>query len=136
MSADEPQTTGVETRAEPNLAIGANITLGVNIKSPKMDYFLLTEDRLESLQGGAESLDLTFAGLAFGAFLTAIGIAIPMYVSGARGNIFLILCVLSPILLAASVYLGLKGWGIRNRFQTRLENLRKESKTVVTLDPK
>lgn len=97
-----------------------------------MDYFLLTEDRLETLEGGAESLELTFAGLTFGCFLTALGVAVPMYASNQTGNIFVILCGLSPLLLIVAVYLGFKGWVIRNRFKTKLNKLRKDSKAVVT----
>jgi hypothetical protein len=98
-----------------------------------MIQYMLSEDKLDSLEGGAEALDLTFFGAFFAVALTLTGIGIPLYVANQRGYVFLACIALTPLSFGLSIYFFIKGWGKRRDVRKKIAKIKAESKTVLEI---
>jgi hypothetical protein len=127
----EQEIKGLASESESGLAVKGQLKLAIDIKTDVMTMYLLTNDRLESLKGGGESLDFTFFGAFLAIFLTLVGIAIPLYVTNATGRVFFACCILAPVFLLGSLYFGIRGFKIRTDFKNKIDDLKRNSKTVV-----
>ncbi len=94
---------------------------------------MLNSDTLETFEGGAESRDFTFFGAFLAIGLTLAGVAIPMYVAGQTGRIFIVCVALAPFLVLASLYFLWKGLDIRSKVKTKIQHIKDESKTVLEM---
>lgn len=98
-----------------------------------MIQYMLTEDKLDSLEGGAEALEFTFFGAFFAVALTLVSLAIPLYVSNQLGRVFFACVILAPMFLFVSVYFCVKGLGIRRGVKKKIKKIKDESKTVLEM---
>ena len=113
--------------------MSAQLRAPFDVRSPSMIQYMISEDRLDTFEGGAESLDFTFFGAFFAAALTLGGLAVAMYVSNQIGRIFEVCVALTPITLVVSVYFFVNGLRIRRRLKNAISRIKTESKTVLEM---
>lgn len=114
-------------------SMSAQLNARFDVRSPAMIWYMISDDKLDSLEGGAEALELTFFGAALAFLLTVVGIAVPLYLTGMLGRIFWTCMAMIPFFLGSSLYLGLKGLRIRRQAKSKIKQIRDNSKTVIEM---
>lgn len=127
---DEETSTEKHKRLDvPTLS--GRIKTRFDVRCMEVVWYMLTSDQMDKLKGGAESLDFTYFGIFFAAGLTLIGLAIPMYVAGQTGRIFVVAVTLAVPLLILSARFFSKARKTRREVQDQVEKIQSESKTVL-----
>jgi hypothetical protein len=135
MEKDEPpipSETKKPTRFDMPI-MSARIAAPYDVRSPDMIQYMLTEDKLDSLEGGAEALEFTFFGAFLAAPLTLVSLGVPLCFSNQQGRVFFACVILSPVFLLASVYFSVKGLAIRRGVKKKIKQIKDESKTVLEM---
>jgi heme/copper-type cytochrome/quinol oxidase subunit 4 len=136
MEKESPTSSTDAAPKKPRLdmpSLSAQINARFDVRSTAMIWYMLNDDGLDVLKGGAESLDFTFFGAFLAVALTLVGLAVPLYVSNQTGKIFVVCVALAPVCALISLSYFLRGNKIRKEAKTKIEKIKTESKTVLEM---